>query len=184
MDQAVELIALVCPQCATPVAAQPEEVAWVCSQCGKGLLLNPGQGLESLEVRYAAGVPQNTAGKPYWVMEGRVSLQRESYCMGSSNREAEAFWSQGRSFFIPAYTCEMPEMLSQGMRYLAQPPSLQEASACAFEAVTLLAEDIQAFAEFLVVAIEAGRKDKLKEIKFFVELDAPALWILPAGNHS
>jgi hypothetical protein len=179
MDQPVELIALVCPQCATPVPAQPDEVAWVCSQCGKGLLLDPTLGLDSLEVHYASGIPANTKGKPYWVAEGRVTMQRERYGMRSSDREAEGFWSQPHDFFIPAYTCEMPEMLEQGMHFLAQPPNLGEGSACAFEPVTLLVEDIRAMAEFLVVAIEAGRKDKLKQIQISVQLGIPRLWILP-----
>jgi hypothetical protein len=38
---------------------------------------------------------------------------------------------------------------------------------------------VQAFAEFLILAVEAARKDKVKEIRFELELQPPTLWILP-----
>jgi hypothetical protein len=40
-------------------------------------------------------------------------------------------------------------------------------------------EDVSAAAEFIVMAIEAGRKDKLKELDFSLKLSTPVLWILP-----
>ena len=179
MDKPVNLIALVCPNCSTPVPAQPDEVAWVCTQCGKGFLLDQVKGLVLLEVNYSSAIAPSAKGKPYWVAEGRVTLQRESYGFGSSTREAQAFWSQPRRFFIPAYSCPMETMLNEGIQRMAWPPVLQSGPACPFEPVTEWLEDVQAFAEFVLVAIEAGRKDKLKEIKFSLELSSPSLWILP-----
>jgi hypothetical protein len=38
---------------------------------------------------------------------------------------------------------------------------------------------VRATAEFIVMAVEAERKDDLKEIRFKLELDPPILWILP-----
>lgn len=40
-------------------------------------------------------------------------------------------------------------------------------------------EDIQPVAEFVVMAIEAGRKDMLKNLRFTLKLSLPSLWILP-----
>jgi hypothetical protein len=33
--------------------------------------------------------------------------------------------------------------------------------------------------EFIIIGIEANRRDKIKEIQFNLNLSAPELWILP-----
>jgi hypothetical protein len=38
---------------------------------------------------------------------------------------------------------------------------------------------VHAAAEFIIMAVEAERKDDLKEIRFDLEIDTPILWILP-----
>jgi hypothetical protein len=180
VDKPVELIPLVCLRCSTPVPAETDEIAWVCAQCGQGLCLDEQQGLVPLEVNYAAGIPPNATGKPFWVAEGTVTLQRQSF--GSSGKqagEAQAFWSQPRCFFIPAFNSSLEDLLAQGTRLLLQPPDLQSGQAARFEPVTLHPLDVNAAAEFLVMAIEAGRPDKLKEIDFNLQLSPPVLWILP-----
>jgi hypothetical protein len=47
---------------------------------------------------------------------------------------------------------------------LLQPPALQPGSPARFEPATLALDDLQATAEFIVMAIEASRKDKLKQV--------------------
>lgn len=178
MDQSITLVPLVCPQCATPIPAEPDEVAWVCSQCGKGLALDESQGLQPLQVHFAAGLPADAPGKPYWVVEGQVSLQRETY-HGASSREAQEFWSQPRRFFIPAFTCSLEELLAQSIRWLAQPPKLEEGPAGSFAPATLASEDVRPLAEFVVMAVEAGRRDKLKSAQISLQLSTPELWVFP-----
>jgi hypothetical protein len=144
------------------------------------MLLDPQAGLAPLEVHYAAGIPPNTPSKPYWVADGQVTLSRQSYGSGGKeSREAELFWSQPRRFFIPAFAAPLEALLSQAMQMLLQPPPLQDGPAARFEPVTASVEDVQPAAEFIVMAIEAGRKDKAKKIDFTLELSSPELWILP-----
>jgi hypothetical protein len=178
MGGTIELVPLVCLKCSTPIPAQPEEAAWVCAQCGQGMQLDGETGLQPLEVQYSAGIPANTQGKPYWTANGRVSLQRATYA-GNEERESHQFWGQPRRFFIPAFNISLQDLLSQGMSLLRQPPAVQPGPPAAFQAATLPAADVRAAAEFIVMAIEAERKDDLKEIRFDLELDPPVLWILP-----
>jgi len=180
VDKPVELIPLICPRCSTPVPAESEEVAWVCSQCGEGWSLEEERGLAPLRVEFAADIPPNTPGKPFWMVEGQVSLQRQAF--GSNQQqgsEAEVFWRQPRRFLIPAYTCTLEELLDQGVRMLLQPPTLQPGSPVRFQPATLAPDDLQATAEFIVMAIEASRKDKLKQVDFSLRLSSPSLWVLP-----
>ncbi|MDI6696515.1 MAG: hypothetical protein QME21_15820 [Anaerolineales bacterium] len=180
MDQPIALTPLLCLNCNTAIPAQPDERAWVCSQCGQGMALDQQKGLIPLQVFYSAGIVALTSGMPYWVVEGQVVLQRETYRSNSqSAREAEQFWRQPRRFFIPAYDAPLDVMLSQAVKLLVQQPALQAGPATRFEPVTLAVEDIQPAAEFVVMAVEAARKDMLKNVDFQVKLGLPALWILP-----
>jgi hypothetical protein len=142
------------------------------------MLLDGETGLQPLEVQYSAEIPANAQGKPYWSAEGRVSLQRLTYA-GNQERESQQFWGQPRRFFIPAYSISLQELLTQGMGLLRQPPALQPGPPASFQAVTLPAADVRSTAEFIVMAVEAERKDDLKEIRFDLELEPPILWILP-----
>ena len=56
MDRSVELIPLNCVRCGTPLPAEPDEAAWVCAQCGQGMILDPNAGLLSLQVNYSAAL--------------------------------------------------------------------------------------------------------------------------------
>jgi hypothetical protein len=162
------------------VPAESDEVAWICSQCGQGLALDEDQGLVPLEVQTSADLPPNTTGRPFWVARGQVDLQaRETYGSGGKARsEADRFWSEGRLFFIPAFACPLEERLSLSIRLLTQPPELRPGPPARFIPAILPASDVQAAAEFTIMAIEAGRSDKLKEVHFTLQLEPPALWIL------
>ena len=179
MDRPVQLIALSCVKCQTPVPAQPGEVAWVCAQCGQGLLLDVNQGLAPLEVFYAAGIAPNSPGKPFWVADGHVAFASRQTYSGNEDRDAHQFWGQPRRFFVPAFTAPLETQLSLGSQLLNKPSALQAGPASRFEPVTLALEDVKPLAEFIVMALEAGRKDKLREIQFTLELSNPVLWILP-----
>jgi hypothetical protein len=179
VDGPVQLIPLVCVKCQTPVPAEPNEVAWVCGQCGQGLLLDASKGLVPLEVNYAAGIATSTPGKPFWVTEGHVVFTRRQTYSGNEDRDAQSFWGQPRRFFVPAFNSTLENLLEVGSRLLLQPPSLQPGTAARFQPVTLALEDVKPLAEFIIMALEAGRKDKLRDIQFSLELSSPVLWILP-----
>ena len=185
MDQQIALIPLVCLRCSTSIPAMPDEVAWVCANCGQAMSLDEENGLIQQLVYYSVDIPPDAIGKPYWVSEGQVELQRLSYGSDKGQREeAQRFWSQPRRFFLPAYRATLEQLLAQGIRYLVEPPSLAEAAAPApatvrFAPITLDIRDVRSAAEFLVVAIEAARPDKVKQLTFDLKLSPPNLWILP-----
>jgi hypothetical protein len=183
MDRPVELVPLACLQCATPIAAQVDEIAWACARCGLGLYLDVDQGLERLALNYAAGIPGNGLGLPYWVVKGQVQLQRQTFS-GDQDQQAERFWSEPRRFYVPAFQCSLETLLSQGVQLLQNPPALQPGSPARFQPVTLAKADLRAAVEFIVVALEAGRKDKLKEVRVDLHLEMPELWILPGQTAS
>ena len=153
----------------------------MCGQCGQGLQLdvNLNKGLAPLEVFYAAGIASNALGKPFWVADGRVTFSKRQTYSGNEDRHAQQFWNQPRRFFVPAFNASLETQLNLGSRMLEKTPALQTGPAVRFESVTLAQDDVKPLAEFIVMALEAGRKDKIREIQFSLELSLPALWILP-----
>jgi hypothetical protein len=178
MDQPVKLIPLLCTKCKAPIPAVQDEYAWVCGNCGLAVVLDESTGLKPVEIHYATGFQPNAVGNPFWVADGKVSLNRQTFS-GDSSREAYGFWSTPHRFFIPAYNCNMDALLKTGVQFLALPPACQDGPQVKFLPVVLSPADAHAAAEFIVVAIEAGRKDYMKQIDFSLELTEPVLWILP-----
>jgi hypothetical protein len=174
------LLPLLCPKCQTPLLADPGEIAWLCSNCGQAALLDENQpsGLASLEIHFDAGIPSGQSGRPFWVAQGIVAVQRETYS-GNENRQAQEFWQTPRAFFIPAYTCSLEQLISEGMRFLRQPVSMMQGQAGPFLPVTLSPDDVRPMAEFIIMGIEAERRDMLKSVGVQLNLAAPILWVLP-----
>ncbi len=180
MPAPIELIPLVCYSCSAAIPAGVEEVAWVCQTCGKGLLLDEERGTTSLEIHYMAGSQPGTPGKPYWVARGMASLgRRDIYGGGNQAQEAARFWQGERLFFIPAFACTLDQLIEVGTKLLLQPPALTEGNPCAFLPVVTHPADVKPYAEFILMGIEAGRKDKLRSLDFTLTLGEPALWVLP-----
>jgi hypothetical protein len=175
---AVELIPLQCVRCQNSLAAQPDEVFWVCPTCGQAQILSDERGLLPETIHYAGGIPPKGTGKPVWVVTGTATLSRQTY-RGDESRDMQQFWAQPRRFFIPAYTLPLDQLVNACVSMLRQPPTLTEApSPAAFYPVTVQAEDLQALVEYTVLALEADRKDMLKELVFQVQLGAPEMWVV------
>ena len=98
---------------------------------------------------------------------------------GKKTKDALRFWEQPRRFIIPAFPYPVDEFARKGVQWLQNPPVLQPGPVVDFDPVVVAAEDVSAWAEFLVMALEAERKDKVKKVAFRLELEEPLLWILP-----
>lgn len=178
MAAPVQLKPLLCVRCQAPIEAALNEVAWVCPQCGQGQALFKGETLDSIQFHFSASIQPGQRGKPYWVAEGTVQVARRIYGGGDRTKEAQQFWAGTRKFFVPAFACPLDTLVETGTRMLLQPPPLVEGSPAAFEPVTSAMEDMRPLAEFIVMGVEAARKDNLKEVQFQLELGLPELWVL------
>lgn len=180
MTTSVELVLLKCLQCSTPVPAEEDEVAWVCATCGRGLLLTE-SALVPINVQWAA---QSTApgqggqpARPVWVFSGTVEItRRESY---SGGNKPDDLWSRPVRLYVPAYTCPLRELEDVGARLTRQQPVLHPGPAGQLKGCTLLPAEALTVAEFIVLTIEAERKDKLRTIDIRLNVGAPELWVMP-----
>jgi hypothetical protein len=179
METLVVLVPLNCLRCGASIPAGIDEVAWVCDQCNQGQQLGD-EGLIPLQVNYTQGITPPQKGHPFWVAEGHVSINRDTYgTFGKKSQDALRFWEKPRLFIIPAFLYPLDEFSRVGVGWLQAPPVLQSGPPVDFVPVTVAGDDVGVWAEFLVMALEAARKDKVKKIDFNLKLGEPQLWILP-----
>jgi hypothetical protein len=115
------------------------------------------------------------------VFEGRVQINRRDAQSGNRRDEAIAFWSQPRSFFVPAWELSLQALRSDGLEMLKKQPQLQAGTRptqVRLSQVVVSAEDARRMLEFLVLSLEAGRADWLKTIDFKIDVGEPVLWAL------
>lgn len=174
------LLPIQCLKCQSPLLAEPDEVAWLCPTCGQAVLFDEKQttSLAPLEIHFANGIQPGQPGRPFWVAQGVVSVQRETYS-GNESRQALEFWQGPRTFFVPAYSCALDQLISLGMHLLKQPVVMQQGQICPFLPITLALEDVRPMAEFIIMGIEAERRDMLKSVGVTLNLAPPILWVLP-----
>lgn len=177
MKPRVELLPLLCINCETPVPAESDQVAWACSQCGQGLLLDLERGLQPLEIHYSSAVQPGQLGIPFWSVSVQVTMEREAEggWLDRSEHHSERFWEGKRRFYIPANPVSLSDLVWR--REVLQ-RDLIEGPQVPFEPVRLSPADIPSVVEFLILGIEAERSDKVKSIDLSVDLDTPQLWIL------
>ena len=172
----MKLIALRCPTCGSALALNDDDLLIACAQCGAAIALTD-EGLQPIEVRYTAGGTDQR--RPWWVFEGRVQLMRRETQSGNRREEAQQFWSQPRSFYVPAWELSLQSLKSNGLEMLKKQPQLQAGQRPAqvkLSPVVISAEDARRMLEFLVLSLEAGRSDELKSIDFKIEVSDPVLW--------
>src|SRR5512133_56916 len=177
-EEMIRLVPLLCVQCKAPVPARPDEVAWVCETCGRGLLLDtapkPGLGecgTQPLDIFFSNAVTPGAQGHPFWVARGQVNLtMRETY-KGDEGRAAREFWSAPHLFFIPAWETSLEETIKMGVSLLRTPQRMDPGGRVPFLSVVTPPGDVRSLADFIVINIEADRKDYLRTVKFDLNLD-------------
>jgi hypothetical protein len=89
------------------------------------------------------------------------------------------YWTAPKDFVIPAFDCTLEEAAAWGILFLQSPIDFEEGHPRKMEKVTVNKHDAYSLAEFVVLAVEANKKDVLRKVKFTLTLDDLNLWVLP-----
>lgn len=182
----MKLLALRCPTCAQPLKPHNQDVVVMsCEGCGTAVSLSQ-SGLDTIALQFAAPAVDNfDAWLPLWVFNGRVNITNRQ--TQGRNKEAqqhsEQLWGYPRRLYVPAW--ELPtETASQlGGDLVQRQPTFQRtdqpSSFSLIEAV-ITPDDALKMLEFVVLSVEAARKDWLKALNFNIEAAKPQLWAIPA----
>lgn len=181
----MKLLALRCPQCGQNLEPQSNEVVVVaCAACHTAVTLHQ-SGLQPIDIYYAAPAnDQVAAWLPFWVFHGRVHLERRESQGGSrgADKEAAQLWQRVQRLYAPAWELPAVRARALGSQLVQAQPLFQAiprpADALLTEA-TIAPEDGLKLLDFIVLSIEAERKDWLRDLKFNIETGPPALWAIP-----
>ncbi len=181
----MKLLALRCPSCTQPLAPGAEDVVMMCGNCGTAVSMDEA-GLQPVAVNFAAPKQEQVgAWLPFWVYNGRVSLQKRESQGGYQTKQAEQFWQEPHRFLVPAWELSVRDAREMGSNLLKNPPVLQAVprpQTAVFTPATVTAEDARKLMEFIVLTIEAERSDWLKELQFTLQTDPAELWAIPADE--
>jgi hypothetical protein len=182
----IRLVPLTCVKCRAPIPANPDEIAWVCLQCGQGNLLDcspvPGPSESAtrvLDVFFSNAIKSGQKGRPFWVARGQVTLTNRQTYQGDEGRAAREFWDALRLFYVPAWETSLDEIITTGIDLLRNPQSLNHGLSVPFLPVVTPPGDVRSLVEFMIVSIEANRRDAMKSIIYDLKLEPLQLWILP-----
>ncbi|MEZ4594215.1 MAG: hypothetical protein R3D55_24200 [Chloroflexota bacterium] len=181
----MKLLALRCPTCAQPLKPQNLEVVVLRCGCGTAVSLQE-TGLTPLTLQFAApAVEKFDAWLPLWVFNGRVHItNRQTQGRNKqAEQDAEQLWNYPRRLYVPAWDLPTETASQLGGDLVQRQPAFartdQPQNAPFVEAV-VTPEDALKLLEFVVLTIEAARKDWLKSLDFHIEATTPQLWAIPA----
>lgn len=187
----MKLLLLRCPTCQAPLRPENDDVIVSCETCLATVSIGE-DGVNVVEdVQYAQpggrGTPQ--VWLPMWVYYGRVNITSRK-TQGSNKRalkESQAFWGEPRTLYVPAWDMSIPEARELGSELVVnQMPlrALAERPQAPLVAANISFEDARKLLEFVVLTIEAKRKDWMRSLEFSIETPPPTLWGVPASQVS
>lgn len=186
----MELLSLKCPACGQKLTPQSNEAVVVsCSNCKTAVSLQQ-SGIQAIPAYYA--LPKTAAAVdnwlPMWRYNGRVILQRRQ-SQGSSkgaDKEAAALWERVRHLFAPAWQEPLPQAREIGRYFILNQPALapmESGTEAAMQEATITWEDGLKLLDFIILSIEANRKDWLEDLRFDVQTSGYELWAIPARKN-
>ena len=185
-----ELVALDCPSCGAPIAAEGEDVVYYCTACRNGYRFDPeGRRLVAVEVAFVS-LPHTSVDlyKPFWLVSARVSIE-ERLAAGGVFSGLMGFFLGDRSdslapvgegvFAIPAFPGPLDAVTELTRRYTEALPELGERlgerllGGCYDEA------DAHKLAHFALIASEVGKPDTLQDLDYDIEFGEMRLLGVP-----
>jgi hypothetical protein len=183
----MKLLLLRCPKCNQALAPGQDHQVIQCPNCRAAVSIAEG-GLTLLPAQYVAPAATPSAWLPFWVYQGKVTIQsRRTQGGRSAEKDAQEFWAQPRQVYIPGWACPLPEARDLITQLLEKQPFMEAAippEGATFEPAVVTPDDGRKLLEMVIVSIEARRDDWLESLDFDLRLDSEALWLLPAERRN
>jgi hypothetical protein len=185
----MKLILLRCPVCGEGLQPDQDDIVVACTNCHSPISITQNGPIKA-KVQFA--LPKNirrgseNQWRPFWVFEGRVEIiNRVTQGGRSRQKDAEKLWGRTGRFYVPAWDLQPHTAQSVGIRLIENPPEIElipRPADAHLMAANVDSEDGRKLLEFIVLAIEARRKDWLRDLDFQLEVDDAKLWALPAES--
>jgi uncharacterized protein YbaR (Trm112 family) len=186
----MKLLLLRCPACQRPLKAQDRDLILLCQECGAAVhIQDNGPALADIQYAVRADYKGEMAlWRPFWVFTGQVTLHKrevqskDGFLSNSSAEAAQQLWGKPRRLFTPAWDLPLSEAQRIGCHLIeaqGEYRQVERPSQPQLLPAALAAADAQKLLEFIVAAIEARRKDMLRDLKFSIQINQTELWALP-----
>lgn len=157
----------------------------LCPQCKTAVFFSD-QGLQAIPVTYGAPEAGASAAEwyPFWLLPARVEITSRSVQSGNRTdaEMAQRFWAEQRPMFVPAWDLPARAARELGSRMLHEKPAyraIDRPESAGMHVATIDPDDARKLLEFIIVTVEANRRDWLRDLQFQVEVGTPQLWALP-----
>ena len=181
----MKLLALRCPTCAQSLKPQNPEVIVLRCGCGTAVSLQE-TGITTITLQFASpAVEKFDAWLPLWLFNGRVNItNRQTQGRNTqAQQDSQQLWNYPRRLYVPAWDLPTATASQLGGDLVQRQPSFERTDQVAnapFVEAVVTPQDALKLLEFVVLTIEAARKDWLKSLDFHIETTAPQLWAIPA----
>ncbi len=183
----MKLLALNCPVCGQRLLPKSRDVLVMgCGNCGTAVSIDPDKGIEQTTVQFAqTGSESVEAWVPLWVFDAQVKIKSRQTRQrdGRSEKASQALWGTPRRLFVPAWTLNMKVARQLGTKMVEKQPQLQaieKPDGVQMAEAVVAQEDALKLLEFIVLSIEADRKDWLTNLQFDIETRSTELWVVAA----
>ena len=183
----MKLLLLRCPNCARPLAPDNDDVVVMCTNCFTSVSIDQ-RGVQATDVRFALPAKADERMPrwlPFWVYEGRVVIVRRETQGRADDKAARQQWANPLRMYVPAWEISMHVAQEVGSRMIQRPPAtrfIERPEGAYMEPAVVSTGDALRLLEFIVLAIEARRRDWLKALDFRIEAGEPELWAMPQGG--
>ena len=188
----MQLVALKCPTCGQNLKPQRNEAVVVsCGECKTAVSLHQ-SGIKAIDAKYAAPSSNNVeAWLPLWVYTGRVNIKRRESQGGSkgADKDAAKLWESAQRLFVPAWQEPVVQAREIGSQFVVRQlvfETIDPTDNMMMQEATITPEDGLKLLDFIVLSLEADRKDWLEDLKFEIQTTGHELWAIPArkkGSH-
>jgi hypothetical protein len=185
----MKLIALRCPNCNHGLKPGNEDILLACPNCQIPVAIAV-DGPKRVKVRFALPLKSEANVQewvPFWVFEGRVKVTVRETQSGwrTKDKDSNRLWGSPRRFYVPAWDLNVHTAQEVGSRLVVSQPeftTVNQPKQLNLVPAIVKPADARKLLEFIILAIEARRKDWLKEFAFNLEVGKPQLWALPRSG--
>jgi len=180
-----KLEAVKCKNCGSGLVVEVNDNIVYCSSCGSGFEIINGE-LNPIEINFAApALPgkEEMIYKPFWLIKSHISiLERKS----SGEFFKNLFGGTGEAssgdiiFYIPAFYCPLDKMKNLSTQFTIRNPvaSPQKYNVKLF-GFAYGREDAKKLSEFILISLEAEKKDTMKSFKYDMKFNSMEILGIP-----
>jgi len=166
-----------CKNCASGLVVELNDSITYCMSCNNGYEIIDGE-LYSIEINFAnAALPPEgeLIYKPFWYLKTNVEiLVRESDAGFFSRTFGNTNTTSGSvNFYIPAFSCPIEFTRQLAIAYTQRNPvSSPQKKSVKITGFNYGKEDARKLAEFVLISIEAEKKDTMKQFEYRIDFNS------------